>query len=75
MICLDLANIFDHLARRVRSAIEVMILYALPQVKRKLKELKLQIERDRRHAEREKKDRERIIRKAEKLAEKAARSK
>ena len=53
----------------------MIFLVVFPQVKRKVKDLKLQIDRDRRHAEREKKDRERIIRKAEKLAEKAVRRK
>ncbi|XP_037084934.1 uncharacterized protein LOC119105578 [Pollicipes pollicipes] len=44
-------------------------------VKRKIKELKLQLERDRKQMEREKKERERLLRKAEKLAERAVRRK
>lgn len=44
-------------------------------LKRKLKELRVQVEKERRQQEKERKERERLQRKAEKMAEKASRRK
>ncbi len=43
--------------------------------KRKLKELRLQTEKEKRHCEKERKEKEKLQKKAEKLAEKASRKK
>lgn len=43
--------------------------------KRKLKELRLQIEKEKRHYEKERKEKEKLQKKAEKLAEKASKRK
>lgn len=44
-------------------------------LKRKLKDLKAQAEKEKRHTEKERKEKERLQRKAEKLAEKASKRK
>lgn len=44
-------------------------------LKRKLKDLKAQADKEKRHTEKERKEKERLLRKAEKLAEKASKRK